>query len=324
MRRCALAQSSEACAPSPRRGSAIASLTAASASNTLAPGRCWARFTTETAWWLRRRRKQEQSLWDDDHGGHGRPAAEGDDEQALGLDGVIEQAAAGMRDAGQNFQTLQRQAAHRGRQAGADAESCSIAKRPADRDWIEELVFIEGPGQRDLFGGAEVRAQIMRRLEPVFAEHRAIRWTLPEPEPPADAMTSRPAQTASVSRQPHPRKPSTSEPVKQLDTIAAMKAACRHATRSGKTLGFVPTMGALHEGHLSLVRASKSRCNVTAVSIFVNPLQFGPTEDLAKYPRTMERDAAMLEGARRRPACSRRRSRRCIRRARRRTWMVED
>jgi pantoate--beta-alanine ligase len=83
--------------------------------------------------------------------------------------------------------------------------------------------------------------------------------------------------------------------VKQLTTIAATKAVCREVTRSGKTLGFVPTMGALHEGHRSLARASKSRCNVTAVSIFVNPLQFAPTEDLAKYPRPLERDVAMLE-----------------------------
>lgn len=74
-----------------------------------------------------------------------------------------------------------------------------------------------------------------------------------------------------------------------------MKAACRQLSRVGKTLGFVPTMGALHEGHLSLVRASRSRCDVTAVSIFVNPLQFGPTEDLGKYPRTLERDAGLLE-----------------------------
>ena len=85
--------------------------------------------------------------------------------------------------------------------------------------------------------------------------------------------------------------------MKQLNTVSSMKATCRQVTRSGKTLGFVPTMGALHEGHLSLVRASTSRCNVTAVSIFVNPLQFGPTEDLAKYPRTLERDSAMLEEA---------------------------
>jgi pantoate--beta-alanine ligase len=74
-----------------------------------------------------------------------------------------------------------------------------------------------------------------------------------------------------------------------------MKAVCRQVQRAGKTLGFVPTMGALHQGHLSLVRASKSRCDVTAVSIFVNPLQFGPSEDLDKYPRSLERDNGLLK-----------------------------
>lgn len=78
-------------------------------------------------------------------------------------------------------------------------------------------------------------------------------------------------------------------------TIADTRAACQPIRTSQKSLGLVPTMGALHQGHVSLVRAAKAQCNVVAVSIFVNPTQFGPHEDLSKYPRQFDRDCRLLE-----------------------------
>ena len=79
-----------------------------------------------------------------------------------------------------------------------------------------------------------------------------------------------------------------------LQTIDEMHAACLEARRSGRRLGLVPTMGALHAGHLSLVRAARAQSDVVAVSIFVNPLQFGPKEDFTRYPRDFEKDRALL------------------------------
>ena len=74
-----------------------------------------------------------------------------------------------------------------------------------------------------------------------------------------------------------------------------MQWVCRELRVSGAVLGLVPTMGALHEGHLSLVRRARGECSVVAASIFVNPLQFGPNEDFAEYPRTFPEDCAALE-----------------------------
>ncbi|MCI0638895.1 MAG: pantoate--beta-alanine ligase [Gemmataceae bacterium] len=80
-------------------------------------------------------------------------------------------------------------------------------------------------------------------------------------------------------------------------TVAATREAVAQAKGRGMRVGFVPTMGALHEGHASLIRAARAECGFVVVSIFVNPAQFGPQEDLARYPRPFEQDVALCAQA---------------------------
>jgi pantoate--beta-alanine ligase len=82
--------------------------------------------------------------------------------------------------------------------------------------------------------------------------------------------------------------------MRTIHSVPEAQAACRAARREGKRVAFVPTMGALHDGHLSLVKAARAQSDFVVVSIFVNPLQFGPTEDFSKYPRMLAEDCAKL------------------------------
>ena len=80
----------------------------------------------------------------------------------------------------------------------------------------------------------------------------------------------------------------------KVQRVSSLRAAVQAARKDKKTIGFVPTMGNLHEGHLELVRLAKRRAEFVVVSIYVNPTQFGKNEDLANYPSTPEEDARSL------------------------------
>jgi pantoate--beta-alanine ligase len=85
--------------------------------------------------------------------------------------------------------------------------------------------------------------------------------------------------------------------MKILHTVAELRQWAREGHGAGQTIGLVPTMGALHAGHASLIRAARNSCGRVAVSIFVNPTQFGPNEDFGRYPRSLEADCKLAEAA---------------------------
>lgn len=88
---------------------------------------------------------------------------------------------------------------------------------------------------------------------------------------------------------------------KLITTVKEMQHIVKAAKRSGTTIGFIPTMGALHDGHLTMVRESVSTNDITVVSVFVNPLQFGPNEDFDAYPRQIDKDLELVSEVAKRP-----------------------
>ncbi|WP_020574723.1 pantoate--beta-alanine ligase [Actinopolymorpha alba] len=144
-------------------------------------------------------------------------------------------------------------------------------------------------------GRAALTGPIARGDETTVARHRAaLRAMAPEFEPLYDALAERTRALATLNRsQPHVEGGTQVSTPRIVRTREELRAALAPARGEGRTIGLVPTMGFLHEGHLSLIQAARERCDVVVMSLFVNPTQFGPREDLAAYPRDEASDVTL-------------------------------
>jgi pantoate--beta-alanine ligase len=163
----------------------------------------------------------------------------------------------------------------------------------ADRTLLAPLVRATVENWERLGPQAALTGPLVRGDEETVARQRAaVAERAPELLDLFDALASAPRRLAG---RPPPRGPRR---MRTVGTVADLRAALAPHRRAGRTIGLVPTMGAFHDGHLSLIRAARERCDVVVVSLFVNPAQFGPGEDLAAYPRDEARDADLAEAER--------------------------
>jgi pantoate--beta-alanine ligase len=160
-----------------------------------------------------------------------------------------------------------------------------------DRDLLAPLVRQTVDNWAALGAERALTGPVARGDEETVARQRAaIEDVAPELIPLWDELVA-----ATRALTPANRQPPTANGTAVVTTVGDLRAALKPARQAGKTIALVPTMGFFHEGHLALMRAARAAADVVVVSLFVNPTQFGPGEDLSAYPRDFERDRALAE-----------------------------